>query len=521
MILQHNRFVVFDCANKQFELIIHDRAVTVHKSDKTWSIKRSCLAGALLFKSNSSITQHKLEIFSIKLFPFKIKLNVFHTVQDKKIEKFVIFHTNLEMLRQIRNLVFGLIYDRPPKANFRHELDMSLYLSAKDKRPRGFRISSFKCEHVKKLPGTFHAKTDPTSSIRYYKKVLITLNPASGKKNAMKIFRQSEDILRANKILFSLFVSQKRGDVRSHVLSMDLDELESLDGIFCFSGDGHVHEVLNGLMDRPDFDMARRPVPIAHFPCGSGCVLSEYMSKVTNSTNSVGTVLSAVCRWRTTPMPLYEYRVEGLDGKETVIHSFLSLSIGFFADVDIESEFLRFLGNGRFGVYGVWRYLILKKYRLRVEWNQLNIDTTTCFGQFGESDEPELVSDPEVERRLRDMGSRFQMNKRPLETIPEKPSIYEEEPSEASGELSSSYSGKLFSLLVMTLPFMSKNHMCSPILLQSLGHFNLQIAPTSMGRSGFYNYISKHENHYPEDHALLIDEVTDQFEICQIGRAHV
>ena len=41
------------------------------------------------------------------------------------------------------------------------------------------------------------------------------------------------------------------------------------------------------------------------------------------------------------------------------VYSFLSLSWGYIADLDIGSEKLRFLGGIRFEVYGAWRLLFL------------------------------------------------------------------------------------------------------------------------------------------------------------------
>jgi len=42
--------------------------------------------------------------------------------------------------------------------------------------------------------------------------------------------------------------------------------------------------------------------------------------------------------------------------------SFLALSWGIVADVDLESEVLRALGPLRFDVYAVWRMISLKRY---------------------------------------------------------------------------------------------------------------------------------------------------------------
>ena len=44
------------------------------------------------------------------------------------------------------------------------------------------------------------------------------------------------------------------------------------------------------------------------------------------------------------------------------IASFLSLAWAFISDVDLNSEFLRFMGGMRFDVYGTYRALWQKSY---------------------------------------------------------------------------------------------------------------------------------------------------------------
>ena len=46
-------------------------------------------------------------------------------------------------------------------------------------------------------------------------------------------------------------------------------DLTSVQGIVCMGGDGTVHEVVNGLMNRPDWRSAIK-MPICPIPCGSG-----------------------------------------------------------------------------------------------------------------------------------------------------------------------------------------------------------------------------------------------------------
>lgn len=61
-------------------------------------------------------------------------------------------------------------------------------------------------------------------------------------------------------------------------------------------------------------------------------------------------------------MPLMEVRCLK-EGRELVeFHSFLGMNYGFIADVDINSEILRFLGNARFEVYSYLKALFPNQY---------------------------------------------------------------------------------------------------------------------------------------------------------------
>ena len=48
--------------------------------------------------------------------------------------------------------------------------------------------------------------------------------------------------------------------------------------------------------------------------------------------------------------------------------SFLTFSWSLLADIDIESEFLHFLGDFRFDLWAVWRLAFLRTYRARFSY---------------------------------------------------------------------------------------------------------------------------------------------------------
>ncbi|NXJ58853.1 SPHK1 kinase, partial [Spizaetus tyrannus] len=125
-------------------------------------------------------------------------------------------------------------------------------------------------------------------------------------------------------------------------------------------------QVVNGLMDRPDWAAALR-MPLGILPCGSGNALAAAINFHAGLAPALGLSLlqnCAVLLCRGTPSPLDLVSVTTASG--TRVFSFLSVAWGLVADVDIESERLRRLGPARFALGTAARLLALHTYRGRL-----------------------------------------------------------------------------------------------------------------------------------------------------------
>ncbi|XP_022095454.1 sphingosine kinase 2-like isoform X2 [Acanthaster planci] len=139
--------------------------------------------------------------------------------------------------------------------------------------------------------------------------------------------------------------------------SLDPDEWQ---GIIVVAGDGLVYEVLNGMMNHQDPSSVLK-VPIGIIPAGSGNALyAAVMSKVGEQTVKLPALHAAfvVCKGGHRPMDLVS-----INTKSHHIHSFLALTWGIIADIDIESERLRWMGKPRFTIGTIIRVLNLRRYR--------------------------------------------------------------------------------------------------------------------------------------------------------------
>lgn len=99
------------------------------------------------------------------------------------------------------------------------------------------------------------------------KRMLIILNPKSGSGKAREVFQQRvAPIYIEAEIPYDLHVTKKANYAREFVRTKDIYTWR---GIVVVGGDGIFWEVINGLLEREDWERALT-IPIGIIPCGSG-----------------------------------------------------------------------------------------------------------------------------------------------------------------------------------------------------------------------------------------------------------
>ncbi|XP_010616751.1 sphingosine kinase 1 isoform X1 [Fukomys damarensis] len=192
-------------------------------------------------------------------------------------------------------------------------------------------------------------------------RVLVLLNPRGGKGKALQQFqRLVQPLLAEAEVSFKLMVTERRNHARELVQA---EELSRWDALVIMSGDGLMHEVVNGLMDRPDWETAIQK-PLCSLPGGSGNALAASLNhyagyeQVTNE-DLLTNCTRLLCRRLLSPMNLLSlHAASGIR-----LFSVLSLAWGLVADVDVESEKYRCLGEKRFTVGTFFRLVNLRAYR--------------------------------------------------------------------------------------------------------------------------------------------------------------
>uniref|UniRef100_A0A1B6DK62 sphingosine kinase n=2 Tax=Clastoptera arizonana TaxID=38151 RepID=A0A1B6DK62_9HEMI len=196
-------------------------------------------------------------------------------------------------------------------------------------------------------------------------KILVILNPKSGVGKARDVFQSKVvPILTEADVEYDLHVTKHAQDAREQVRIQNIYKYGG--GIVVLGGDGILYEVINGLMERPDWEKALEKMKLGIIPCGSGNGLAKAINFAYNEPHDQNPVLIStlnVAKGFSTPMDLVR-----IQSNSQVVYSFLSVGWGFLSDVDIESERLRALGSPRFTLWSMARLIGLRTYQGRLSF---------------------------------------------------------------------------------------------------------------------------------------------------------
>ncbi|KAL7301210.1 hypothetical protein TKK_0006177 [Trichogramma kaykai] len=198
------------------------------------------------------------------------------------------------------------------------------------------------------------------------KKLLVMLNPKSGPGRSRESFqRRVHPILSEADLTYDVFITRHSDYARDFVRTRDLSQWS---GLVLVGGDGIVFEAINGLLQRPDWDVWTSGAvwPIAVIPCGSGNGLAKSIAHSKGEPYDQNPMLISslsVVRRQTSRMDLVR-----IETRKQVLYSFLSVGWGLLADIDIESERLRAIGGQRFTVWSLARLIGLRTYRGTVSY---------------------------------------------------------------------------------------------------------------------------------------------------------
>uniref|UniRef100_A0A3B4ZAM1 sphingosine kinase n=1 Tax=Stegastes partitus TaxID=144197 RepID=A0A3B4ZAM1_9TELE len=192
-------------------------------------------------------------------------------------------------------------------------------------------------------------------------RMMLLVNPQSGKGQALILYNNHiQRMLNEAGVIHTLVITERQNHAREMVKEADLSQWDAL---VIMSGDGLLYEVINGLLERSDWEEAIR-TPLGILPGGSGNALAASVHHYSGASpvSSEELLVSCgflLCKGLVSRMDLVSIHLSS----SPRLFSFLSLAWGFVADVDIESEKYRHVGAARFTVGTLVRLASLRVYK--------------------------------------------------------------------------------------------------------------------------------------------------------------
>ena len=202
--------------------------------------------------------------------------------------------------------------------------------------------------------------TGPLTTPRKY---LILVNPFSGQKKGLAYCEEYvEPLLTQAGVEYEVLVTTHANHAKDHVASVDWSH--AYQGVVLMGGDGIIHEFFNGIMEREDASDVLDRVVVGIVGCGT-CNGFATTVALASGEGAYGPLTEAflVAKGRTGRMDLSRY--------ETLTKSYishLSFSWAIIADIDIESEVIRWVGEPRVDIWAAIRCIFLRRYRGRLSY---------------------------------------------------------------------------------------------------------------------------------------------------------
>ncbi|KAF9075253.1 ATP-NAD kinase-like domain-containing protein [Rhodocollybia butyracea] len=206
--------------------------------------------------------------------------------------------------------------------------------------------------------------------IKPNRRLKVLINPHGGVGKGVSLFNNLvKPVLKTAGCSLDIVQTKKAGDAYDIAKSFPLDEF---DAILTVSGDGLIHEVLNGFANHAHPRKAFR-IPVSPIPTGSGNGLSLNLLGIEDGFDVVAAALNAI---KGSPMHVDVFSVTQ-SGKRTI--SFMSQALGLMADLDVGTDNLRWMGSSRF-TYGLLRGLIrFKACQVQLSYKGVETDKKKMF----------------------------------------------------------------------------------------------------------------------------------------------
>ncbi len=179
--------------------------------------------------------------------------------------------------------------------------------------------------------------------------LLVILNPMSGTGRSFSLYTSVvEPFFKLCNVRHTLLKTSHVNHAYEYLSTSDLSYFTAIVSI---SGDGIIHEIINAIMHRSDWDKQRK-TPLGIIPSGSSNALAWNLKL-----GDVKDALFAILQGKTLEMDLF-----CVISKGSRIYSHMSIMWTFLADIDLGSDAFRALGTSRYTVVALLRVMRLRHY---------------------------------------------------------------------------------------------------------------------------------------------------------------
>ncbi|KAJ2742500.1 hypothetical protein GGI20_004436 [Coemansia sp. BCRC 34301] len=187
-------------------------------------------------------------------------------------------------------------------------------------------------------------------------KALVFLNPISGRRKALRLFDTIvKPIFDIGSTSYTLVVTESATHAAEYI---EREDLAAYSSVIAVGGDGILHDILNGFLRRSDWPKYKS-LPLGAIPAGTGNGLAKSLDCLWAEQAAV-----AVVKAQSRPLDIMSATL----GSGRTEYCFLSMTWGLIADIDIESERMRWAGPARLDLYGTIRLMNLRYYGGRLHY---------------------------------------------------------------------------------------------------------------------------------------------------------
>ena len=193
------------------------------------------------------------------------------------------------------------------------------------------------------------------------KRLFMIVNPHGGLKKGLDILEKVKPVFEDQDTQLDILETERAGHAYEYAYELDYT---GYDGLCAIGGDGTMHEIINGMLKRPD----KRQLPIGLVTGGTGNSFMHDLDCL-DPVNAAKRIITGRLR---------DIDVAEIDSNGEVRYGFNIVGWGMPTDITIMAERVRWLGGQRYNIAAIIEVL---KYKQRLA--KVIIEGNTVVGDFG------------------------------------------------------------------------------------------------------------------------------------------